>query len=112
MELGLLLFMANVAIAAGEGIVETIKSIGLVLALCGVVITLSPAIVCFVVGRYAMKMNGAILVGAIAGGMTSTPSLNRITKLAKSSVPTLGYVGTYAFANVLLAVAGTIIMLL
>lgn len=112
MELGLLFFMANVAIAAGSGIVETIKSAGLDLALSGVVITLSPVIVSFIVGRYAMRMNTAILMGAITGSMTSTPALNQITKIARSSVPTLGYVGTYAFANVLLAVAGTIIMLL
>ena len=57
-------------------------------------------------------MNGAILLGAITGAMTSTPSLTQVTKLAKSSVPTIGYVGTYAFANVLLAIAGTVIMLL
>jgi putative transport protein len=112
MELGLLFFMANIAISAGAGIVETVKSAGMTLAISGVVITLSPVIVCFFVGRFALKMNGAILMGAITGAMTSTPALTQITKLAKSSVPTLGYVGTYAFANVLLAVAGTIIMLL
>jgi putative transport protein len=112
MELGLLLFMANVAVGAGAGIVETARSAGPALALSGVVITLSPVLLTFVVGRYAFKMNGAILMGSITGAMTSTPSLNQVTRLAKSSVPTLGYVGTYAFANVLLAIAGTIIMLL
>jgi len=112
MELGLLLFMANVAVSAGAGIVDTIKAAGLTLAFCGMLITLSPAVVCFFVGRYGFKMNGAILLGAITGAMTSTPSLTQVTKLAKSSVPTIGYVGTYAFANVLLAIAGTVIMLL
>ncbi len=112
MELGLLLFMANVAVSAGAGIVDTIKAAGLTLAFCGVLITLSPAVVCFFVGRYGFKMNGAILLGAITGAMTSTPSLTQVTKLAKSSVPTIGYVGTYAFANVLLAIAGSVIMML
>jgi len=112
MELGLLLFMANVAVSAGAGIMDTIKTAGLTLAFCGVLITLSPAVATFFVGRYGFKMNGAILLGAITGSMTSTPSLTQVTKLAKSSVPTIGYVGTYAFANVLLAIAGTLIMLL
>ena len=112
MELGLLLFMANVAVSAGAGIMDTIKSAGLTLAVCGMLITLSPAVVTFFVGRYGFKMNGAILLGAITGAMTSTPSLTQVTKLANSSVPTIGYVGTYAFANVLLAIAGTVIMML
>jgi putative transport protein len=112
MELGLLLFMANVAVSAGTNIVETIKSAGPMLALAGVFITLTPVVVCFFVGRYVFKMNGAILMGSLTGAMTSTPALTQVTKLARSSVPTLGYVGTYAFANVLLAIAGTIVMLL
>ncbi len=112
MELGLLLFMANVAVTAGAGIMDTIKTAGLTLAFCGVLITLSPAVVTFFVGRYGFKMNGAILLGAMTGAMTSTPSLTQVTKLAKSSVPTIGYVGTYAFANVLLAIAGSVIMML
>ena len=111
MDLGLLMFMANVAISAGGDLVATIKSTGPTLALCGVVITLTPVIVSFLVGRYAFKMNGALLLGSITGAMTSTPSLTQVTKLANSSVPTLGYVGTYAFANILLAIAGTIVML-
>jgi putative transport protein len=112
MELGLMLFMAGVAVSAGAGIVETVKTVGMTLGLCGIVITLCPVIVGFVVGRYGFKMNAAIVLGAITGAMTSTPALNQVTKIAKSSVPTLGYVGTYAFANVLLAIAGTVIMLL
>jgi len=112
MELGLLLFMSGIAVSAGAGIVETVKTVGMTLGLCGIAITLSPVIVLFVVGRYGFKMNAAILLGAITGAMTSTPALNQVTKVAKSSVPTLGYVGAYAFANVLLAIAGTVIMLL
>ena len=49
-------------------------------------------------------------LGAVAGSMTSTPALQQVSSLARSSVPMLGYVGTYAFANVLLAFGGGIIM--
>ena len=44
--------------------------------------------------------------------MTSTPSLNIVTRAAHSAVPALGYAGTYTFANVLLTFAGTLIMVL
>jgi putative transport protein len=112
MELGLMIFMSNVAVSAGSSIVDTIRDAGPSLALCGVCVTLVPPFLCLLVGRYLFRMNGAILMGSLTGAMTSTPSLNQVVKLSKSSVPTLGYVGTYAFANVLLAVAGTFIMLL
>ena len=43
--------------------------------------------------------------------MTSGAALKVVTDTAKSDVPALGYTGCYAFANVLLTVAGTLIML-
>jgi putative transport protein len=105
-ELGLLLFMAGISVSAGRDIVETFSAVGPVLALCGVVVTLVPVFVCFALGRYVFKMNAAMLLGAITGSMTSTAALQQISNQAQSSVPMLGYVGTYAFANVLLAFAG------
>ena len=48
----------------------------------------------------------------MTGGLTSTPALGVVTKLAKSNVPAMGYVGVYAFANIILTVAGQLMMLL
>jgi putative transport protein len=110
MQLGLLLFMAGVAVSAGESILETLDEVGLSLALCGVAVTLVPVVVCFLLGRYVFKMNAAMLLGAITGAMTSTAALQQVSGVARSTVPMLGYVGTYAFANVLLAFAGGVIM--
>jgi putative transport protein len=44
--------------------------------------------------------------------MTNTPALGVITSEAKSSVPAIGYAGTYTFANVLLTFAGSYIMMI
>ncbi len=43
--------------------------------------------------------------------MTSGASLSIVTSAVRSSVPALGYTGAYAFANVLLTVAGSLILL-
>ena len=43
--------------------------------------------------------------------MTSTPALGIVQDAAKSSIPALGYAGTYAFAYILLTMAGAAIML-
>jgi putative transport protein len=38
--------------------------------------------------------------------------LSIVTREAKSSAPALGYTGTYAFANIILSMAGTLMVLL
>ena len=111
-ELGLMMFMAGVGLGAGGGIVEALASSGLVIVLCGVVVTLIPVISGFAFGRYVLKLNPAILLGALTGAMTSTPALGIVNQAARSAVPALGYAGTYTFANVLLTFAGTVMMML
>ena len=49
---------------------------------------------------------------AITGAMTSGASLSVVTSAARSAVPALGCTNSYAFANVLLTVAGSIILVL
>ncbi|MES0811104.1 TrkA C-terminal domain-containing protein [Roseibium sp. SCPC15] len=112
MELGLLLFMVGVGLNAGGGIVEAVGSVGPVLFLCGVVVTCLPLLAGYGFGRLALKMNPALLLGALTGAMTSTPALGIVQQAAKSTVPALGYAGTYALANVLLTLAGTLIMIM
>jgi len=109
-QLGLLLFMAGIAISAGSDIVATFTKVGPTLALAGVLVTLIPVTLSFILGRYVFKMNVALLLGAISGSMTSTAALQQVSGQSRSMAPMLGYVGTYAFANVLLAIAGGIIV--
>jgi putative transport protein len=49
-------------------------------------------------------------MGGITGAMTSTPALGVVSQEADSAVPGLGYAGSYAFANVILTIAGGILM--
>ena len=112
MELGLLFFMVGVGLNAGGGIVEALGAVGPKLFLCGVVVTCLPLLAGYAFGRIALGMNPALLLGALTGAMTSTPALGIVQQAAKSSVPSLGYAGTYALANVLLTALGTLMMLL
>jgi len=112
MELGLMFFMVNVGINAGGGVVEALISVGPVLIICGIVVLIMPVVVGYLFGTFILKLNPALLLGSLTGAMTSTPALSALQDAAKSSMPALGYAGTYAFANVLLTLAGTLIMLL
>lgn len=112
MEMGLMFFMAAVGLSAGKDIVEALTSFGPSIFLAGIAVTLLPLLLSYAFGRLILRLNPAVLLGAITGAMTSTPALSIICEESKSSVPALGYAGTYAFANVILTVAGTLMMVL
>ena len=112
MEFGLLLFMTGIGLRAGGNIIETLGHSGPALIFAGIIITVIPICVAYVFGSRVLKLNPAILMGALTGAMTSGASLSVVTTEAKSSVPAIGYAGTYAFGNVLLMVAGPLVILL
>ncbi len=112
MELGLLFFMVGVGLRAGRGIVEALLSAGPLLFLAGALTTVVPVTVGYWVGRKLLGIKPALLLGGITGAMTSGACLSIVSKEADSHIPALGYTGAYAFANVLLTVAGSLILLL
>lgn len=112
MELGLLMFMAGVGLNAGGGIVEIIQSAGVKLIGAGIVVTLVPVVVGYAFSRKVLNLNPAEALGGITGAMTSGAALSVVCDAAKSNVPALSYTGAYAFANVILTLAGTLIMLI
>ncbi|MCZ6564791.1 MAG: transporter [Gammaproteobacteria bacterium] len=112
MNFGLAIFMASVGLGAGEKVVDAFISAGLPLILCGIMITITPVLVAYAFGRFILKMNPALLIGAITGAMTSTPSLSVVTEASKSYIPAIGYAGTYTFANVFLTFAGTLMVII
>ena len=103
-------FMAGVGLRAGGDIIETFAAAGLVLVVAGICVTMIPIFVGYLFGRKVLKIHPVLLFGGITGSMTSGASLSVVTKAANSSVPSLGYTGAYAFANVLLTIAGSIIL--
>ncbi len=66
----------------------------------------------YIFGRKVLALNPVLLLGAITGSMTSGAALSIVNAQAKSAVPSLGYTGAYAFANVFLTVAGSVILLI
>ncbi len=110
MEFGLLLFMAGVGLRAGGDILETLATAGPMLILAGIAVTTIPIFVGYFFGRKVLKIHPVLLLGGITGSMTSGAALSVVTNAAKSSIPSLGYTGAYAFANVLLTIAGSIIL--
>ena len=66
----------------------------------------------YVFGSEVLKLSPVLLFGALAGALTSGAALSIVTREAKSSASALGYTGTWAFANIILSMAGTLMVLL
>ncbi|HET7537082.1 MAG TPA: aspartate-alanine antiporter [Candidatus Didemnitutus sp.] len=111
-NVGLNIFIAVVGISSGPTFIAGLKNSGLTLLLGGVAVTTIPFIITLLFGKYVMKMNPAILLGANAGGRTTTAALGALEEAAKSHVPALGYTVPYAVGNVLLITWGVIIVLM
>ncbi|UCE76190.1 MAG: transporter [Gammaproteobacteria bacterium] len=111
-ELGLMLLMASIGLNAGGGIVEGLLSVGPAIVVGALLVATLPIGIGYLVGRKLLHLNPALLLGSLTGAMTSTPALGVVTDAARSSVPAIGYAGTYTFANVLLTFAGSYMMMI
>lgn len=109
-EFGLLIFIAGVGLGAGDGILDTLRSAGAGLVAAAALVVVLPLLLGYVFGRRVLKLEPVLLLGALTGAMTSGPALSLVTREAKSSVPALGYTGTYAVASILLTIAGTVLV--
>ena len=105
-DLGLAIFIASIGLSAGPSVLELLAARGWELPVASVVITLVPASVSLFVGHVLLKMDPAILCGAIAGQHASTPAINATETVAGNSIPVIGYTVTYAMANIALPLTG------
>lgn len=111
-EFGLMVFMAGVGLSAGSGLSHGLGDTGLLMLGAGLLVSLLPVVISFMFGAWVLKMNRALLFGAIMGARTCAPAMEIISDTARSNIPALGYAGTYAIANVLLTLAGTLIVII
>lgn len=111
-ELGLMTFMVGVGLSAGSNFLVYLQEMGLIILLSALAVSIIPVILAYLVGAYLLKMNRALLFGAIIGARTCAPAMDMINQHARSTIPALGYAGTYAIANVLLTFAGTLLIIL
>jgi len=111
-SVGLAAFLAATALAAGPDFVTGLQKSGLSLVIAGIVLPVVPLTATLLIGRHLFKMHPGVLLGVCCGACTSAPSLAAVQEVAKSKIPTLGYGVTYAVGNVLLALWGTVIVML
>ena len=107
---GLTVFMACVGLAAGPSFFSGLQKSGLSLVFVGLVIAILPHTVAILFGRYVLKMNPVIVLGACSGAGTITAALRAIQEEAQSELPALGYTVPYAIGNIVLTSWGPVLV--
>ena len=107
-QFGLLLFLTPVGLKAGASLVSAVQEHGFILFGYGAVITLVPMIITVIVGRFILKLNFLSIVGALTGGMTSTPGLSATDSMTDSEAPQIAYAAVYPFALVLIIIVAEV----
>jgi putative transport protein len=109
---GLTTFIGVVGLGAGPSFVSGLKTSGVSLVLVGLVVAVLPHITAILFGRYVLRMNPLILLGACSGAGTVTAALRALQEEAQSKLPALGYTVPYALGNILLTAWGPVIVAL
>jgi putative transport protein len=109
---GLAAFIGIVGLNAGPQFVSGVRETGLGLVGAGLVVTLLPHTIGLLFGRFVLKMNPIILLGAESGSGTTTAALRAVQDAAGSKLPVLGYTVPYAVGNILLTAWGPVIVAL
>jgi len=110
-SLGLAAFVGLTGLHAGPIFLSALKEAGIGLLLGGMVVTLLPQVIGFLVGHFALRMSPILLLGALTGSQTVTAAMAAIQERSGSPVAVLGYTPAYPVANILLTTWGTIIVL-
>jgi putative transport protein len=102
-DLGLNVFVAIVGLNSGAGVIETIRQGSITPIVVGTLIVgFVPALVAWVIGRRLLRMNIALLLGAVAGGRCNSAGMQAAQETTQSNVPAISYPVTFAISNVVL----------
>ncbi len=110
-ELGLMLFLIGAGVDGGVSLVSQVNAneSGVMIVvwglLGGIVMTLTPMIIGYFIGKYVLKLPLLNNLGSITGGMTSTPALGTLINTAETEDVASAYASTYPIALVLIVLA-------
>ncbi len=100
-ELGLMFFLAGAGVKAGGSFIDVLQQQGPMLFIAGILITIIPMFVAWAFARKVLKLEILSSLGAICGGMTSTPALGALSAASESESPAVAYATVYPAALVL-----------
>lgn len=110
-DIGLVLFLAGAGTTAGAGIAEVIAEEGWRLLAAGAVITIVSLLMGFLIAVKLFHLSMLHSLGALCGGMTSTPGLGALNQLIDSDDASIAYAAAYPFSLISVALVSQVLVL-
>ena len=105
--------MAILGLTSGVGVVQAIRGGGVLpIVVSALIVGLVPPLMAWLVGLYVLRMNSALLLGAVAGGSASAAGLNASQEASSSTVPAIAYPVAFAIGNILLTLLAYVMALM
>ena len=101
------MFLIGAGVPGGVSFMENIQ---LKYFLYGIIMTLVPMIIGFLVAKYVFKLSIFNNLGSITGGMTSTPALGTLIHVAGTSNVASAYAATYPIALIAVVLVSQLIV--
>ena len=116
-EFGLAMFLIGAGFEGGVALVQEIANAGgapIVIwgFVGGALMTISPMVVGYFVGKKLLKLPLLNCLGSITGGMTSTPALGTLIATAETDDVASAYASTYPIALILIVLASQLMITL
>ncbi len=108
-ELGLMLFLIGAGVPGGVNFMRYVKFSYFIY---GTIMTLTPMVAGFLLGKYVFKLSVFNNLGSITGGMTSTPALGTLINVAGTDKVASAYAATYPMAMVFIVLAAKLIVII
>ena len=105
---GLAAFIGIVGLNAGPQFLSGVRATGPGLIVAALLVSIVPHTLGLLFGRFVLKLNPVILLGAESGAGTTTAALRAVQDAAGSKLPVLGYTVPYAIGNILLTAWGPV----
>ena len=107
-ELGLVFFLMGAGISGGSRFIELFEGVYFIY---GVVMTIAPMIIGFLVAKYLLKLPLFNNLGSLTGGMTSTPALGTLIDVTGTEDVASAYAATYPIALISVVLASQLIII-
>lgn len=108
-ELGLMLFLIGAGIPGGAHFIEYFD---VMYFIYGVIMTIFPMIIGFIIAKYVLKLPLLNNLGSITGGMTSTPALGTLINTAGTEEVAAAYAATYPIALIAVVLVSQFLIIL
>lgn len=108
-ELGLILFLLGAGISGGSRFIELFEPVYFVY---GMIMTIVPMVVGYLIAKYVLKLPLFNNLGSITGGMTSTPALGTLINVSGTDDVASAYASTYPIALVAVILAAQLVLII